>query len=200
MENVMGVEYFCFQMYVDYCFIQSHKGSSTHCCVRSCVCLVICLCESDIKLSHPSILLLYIIVSKQTHNISCCCSSTSRSPLCSLSRLPGVWWPSYSENSPNLIIIRTNTRPSGIASVIKSGRTKTSDIILVHHFLLTLPKSNTWIPWKLSFRYILFHEKKNTPNNAVTPQCQSQFTPKMKANAVPRLLSSLVWIVQYNEI
>ena len=35
-----------------------------------------------------------------------------------------------------------------------------------------------------------FHEK--TPNNAVTPQRQSQFTPKMKAKAVPRLLSSLV--------
>ena len=34
------------------------------------------------------------------------------------------------------------------------------------------------------------------PNNAVTPQRQSQFTPKMKANAVPRLLSSLVWIDQ----
>ena len=33
---------------------------------------------------------------------------------------------------------------------------------------------------------------KNTPNDAVTPQRQSQFTPKMKANAVPRLLSSLV--------
>ena len=28
----------------------------------------------------------------------------------------------------------------------------------------------TWIPWKSSFRYILFHEKK-TPNDAVTPQC-----------------------------
>ena len=40
---------------------------------------------------------------------------------------------------------------------------------------------------------------KKTPNDAVTPQCQSQFTPKMKANAVPRLLSSLVWIDQYNE-
>ena len=36
--------------------------------------------------------------------------------------------------------------------------------------------------------------KKKTPNNAVTPQCQSQFTPKMKANANPRLLSSLVRI------
>ena len=33
---------------------------------------------------------------------------------------------------------------------------------------------------------------KKTPNNAVTPQRQSQFTPKMKANAVPRLLSSWV--------
>ena len=50
----------------------------------------------------------------------------------------------------------------------------------------------------LWFRYILFHDKK-TPNDAVTPQRQSQFTPKMKAIAVPRLLSSLVWIDQYNE-
>ena len=33
---------------------------------------------------------------------------------------------------------------------------------------------------------------KKTPNDAVTSKCQSQFTPKMKANAVPRLLSSLV--------
>ena len=37
-----------------------------------------------------------------------------------------------------------------------------------------------------------------TPNDAVT-QRQSQFTPKMKANAESRLLSSLVWIDQYNE-
>ena len=36
-----------------------------------------------------------------------------------------------------------------------------------------------WIPWNLSFRYI---------------HCTGQFTPKMKANAEPRLLSSLVWI------
>ena len=34
--------------------------------------------------------------------------------------------------------------------------------------------------------------QKKTPNDAVTPQRQGQFTPKMKANAVPRLLSSLV--------
>ena len=47
------------------------------------------------------------------------------------------------------------------------------------------------IPQNLSFRYILFQVKK-TPNDAVTPLRQSQFTPKMKANAVPRLLSSLV--------
>ena len=37
----------------------------------------------------------------------------------------------------------------------------------------------TWIPWNLSFRYI---------------HCAGQFTPKMKANAEPRLLSCLVWI------
>ena len=35
------------------------------------------------------------------------------------------------------------------------------------------------IPWNLSFRYV---------------HCIGQFTPKMKANAEPRLLSSLVWI------
>ena len=57
----------------------------------------------------------------------------------------------------------------------------------------------TWIPCNLSFRYNLFHEKKKTPSDAVTPQRQGQFTPKMKANAIPRLLSSLVWIDQYNE-
>ena len=36
-----------------------------------------------------------------------------------------------------------------------------------------------------------FISGKKTPNDAVTPQRQSQFTPKMKANAEPRLLSSL---------
>ena len=56
----------------------------------------------------------------------------------------------------------------------------------------------TWIPWNLSFHYI-FISLKRTPNDAVTPLRQSQFTPKMKANAVPRLLSSLVWIDQYNQ-
>ena len=37
----------------------------------------------------------------------------------------------------------------------------------------------SWLPWNLSFRYI---------------HCTGQFTPKMKANAEPRLLSFLVWI------
>ena len=40
-------------------------------------------------------------------------------------------------------------------------------------------KNLSWIPWNLSFRYI---------------HCTGQFTPKMKANAKPRLLPSLVWI------
>ena len=39
---------------------------------------------------------------------------------------------------------------------------------------------------------VTFHFIKKTPHDAVTPRRQSQFTPKMKANAVPRLLSSLV--------
>ena len=56
------------------------------------------------------------------------------------------------------------------------------------------------MPWNLSFRHILFLEiKKKTPNDIVTPQCQSQSTPKMKANAVLHMLSSLVWIDHYNE-
>ena len=38
---------------------------------------------------------------------------------------------------------------------------------------------NEFIPWNLSFHYI---------------DCTGQFTPKMKANAEPHLLSSLVWI------
>ena len=51
----------------------------------------------------------------------------------------------------------------------------------LEQFLITnSPKSpQSWIPWNLSFRYIY---------------CSGQFTPKMKANAEPRLLSSLVWI------
>ena len=47
-----------------------------------------------------------------------------------------------------------------------------------------LMKMMTWIPRNLSFHYI---------------HCSGQFTPKMTANAEPRLLSSLVWIDQYNE-
>ena len=39
---------------------------------------------------------------------------------------------------------------------------------------------------------------KKAPNDAVTPQRQSQFTPKMKANVVLRLHLSLVWIDQDN--
>ena len=51
----------------------------------------------------------------------------------------------------------------------------------------------SWIPYKLVIP-LHFISWKKTPNNAVTPQHQSKFAPKMKANAVPRLLSSLVWI------
>ena len=42
----------------------------------------------------------------------------------------------------------------------------------------------SWISWNLSFCYI---------------HCTGQFTPKMKANAESRLLSSLVWIDQHKE-
>ena len=59
------------------------------------------------------------------------------------------------------------------------------------HNMIWQEGHSSGITRNLSFRYILFHELK-TPNDAVKPQCQSQFTPKMKANAVPRLLLSLV--------
>ena len=80
------------------------------------------------------------------------------------------------------------------------------DVFVVSHFMFFLQFSHFSYPTlnerasamqkhefhaNLSFRYIIFHENK-IPNDAVTPQRQSQFTPKMKANAVPRLLSSLV--------
>ena len=61
---------------------------------------------------------------------------------------------------------------------------------------------NTWwcqstplFHWILNLaRFWCLFVSKKMPNDAVTPQCQSQITPKMKANAKPRLLSSLVWI------
>ena len=50
-------------------------------------------------------------------------------------------------------------------------------------FFYSKPKNHhcSWITWNSSFHYILFRTKK-TPNDAVTIQRQSQFTPKMKAN------------------
>ena len=53
--------------------------------------------------------------------------------------------------------------------------------------------AGSWIPWKSSFPYILFH-KRRLQTMLWLIQRQSQFTPKMKENAIPRLLSSLVWI------
>ena len=62
----------------------------------------------------------------------------------------------------------------------------------------------TWNPWNLSFRHVLFHEKTHfliLAGGAIyqiwygrstdCTYCTGQFTPKMKANANPRLLSSL---------
>ena len=73
-------------------------------------------------------------------------------------------------------------------------------------------KVSPWIPWNLSFRYILLFGKTHFLILAGSAFCQiwlgrsadcthsiGQFTPKMKANAKPHLLSSLVWIDHYNE-
>ena len=87
---------------------------------------------------------------------------------------------------------------TGLNSTTPCGRDLPLHCRLWKTTLAVLSGNFPWIPWKSSFRYILFHKKK-TPNDAVMPQRQSQFTPKMKANAVSRLLSSLVWIDHYNE-
>ena len=65
----------------------------------------------------------------------------------------------------------------------------------------------SWNPRNLSFRHVLFHEWTHFLILAGSAfyqiwlgqltdctHCTGQFTPKMKANAKPRLLSSLVWI------
>ena len=73
------------------------------------------------------------------------------------------------------------------------------DLLIDKTFSPVLCKARgSWIPWRLSFRYMLFHDTK-TPNDAVTPQRLSQFTANMKANMIPRLLSSLVWIDHCNQ-
>ena len=59
------------------------------------------------------------------------------------------------------------------------------ELLLMNSLKLVIP--SRFISWK------------ETPNDVVTPQRQSHFTPKMKANAVPCLLSSLMWIDQYNK-
>ena len=65
----------------------------------------------------------------------------------------------------------------------------------------------SWIPWKLVIpsRFISWKTHFLILSGSVFCQKmiravnQNQFTPKMKANAVSHLLSSLVWIDQYNE-
>ena len=61
--------------------------------------------------------------------------------------------------------------------------------------LKTCP-SVTFYFMKISFSDI---DRKWILPNMIRVANQSQFTPKMKANAVSRLLSSLVWIDQYYE-
>ena len=57
--------------------------------------------------------------------------------------------------------------------------------------LLTSPF--TWTEPRSSYNYHVPHEFHDTCHS-VNIHCTGQFTPKMKANAEPRLLSSLVWI------
>ena len=67
-------------------------------------------------------------------------------------------------------------------------------------FFATFPLSTPHLMNSMKLFILLkFISWKKTPNDAVIPQCHNQFTPKMKANAVPRLLSSSAWIDQYNQ-
>ena len=64
---------------------------------------------------------------------------------------------------------------------------------VIWHFFDKLSSLTPFNRLPMSHKTLLFVSKK-TPKNAVMLQldCTSLFTPKMKANAVPRLLSSLV--------
>ena len=66
-------------------------------------------------------------------------------------------------------------------------------VMLVMDRLLQGPRRSTH-EFKETCHSVTSYFMKKTPNDAVTPQRQSQFTPKMKANAVPHLLSSQVRI------
>ena len=69
---------------------------------------------------------------------------------------------------------------------------KLHNLLFVTAFLLRIPSRTDVLN---SMKIVIpLHSisLKETPNDVVTPQRPSKFTPKMKANAVPRLLSSLV--------
>ena len=72
--------------------------------------------------------------------------------------------------------------PNSMAAVFVPSSSCLMKFVLQFLFSLFMNSVKLVIP----LRFISY---KNTPNDAVTPQRQSQFTPKMKANAVPRLLS-----------
>ena len=107
---------------------------------------------------------------------------------------------------PSQILNSTVAEKRAMVRLYKESLSNSNNQELISHSLYSEepPHSRKFYTFKDSGMYTSheFHEtchsvtfysmKKKTPNDAVTPQCQSQFTPKMKANAVPRLLSSLV--------
>ena len=58
-------------------------------------------------------------------------------------------------------------------------------------------QSSTWNPWNLSFRYILFHEKDCKQRCDTTAPESIHTKDESKRGS---LLSSLVWIDQFNEM
>ena len=98
----------------------------------------------------------------------------------------GIFWIRFSKNMLvvyglfSLTNTHTQYKRTGGNTIPPSGNIKKEKKKVL---ALVSQWQQTCIPWNLLFRYILFHEKK-TSNDAVTLQCQSQFTPKIKANAV----------------
>ena len=73
-------------------------------------------------------------------------------------------------------------------SLIISDNVKSFRLALTIFRISPLFLSMNYIKLVNPLHFISWKKKKKTANDAVTPQCHSQFTPKMKANTVPRLL------------
>ena len=75
---------------------------------------------------------------------------------------------------------------------------KKNMVLVFKKNMVLLPSPLKEIPWNLSFRYILFHEKR-LQKMLLYHNARVNSHPRWKQTRFRRLLSSLVWIDQYNE-